>query len=256
MTKKPYVDLAFIVPLPEEFERLTAVFVVTKEQVSGTQFIVHLDFATDELTGVAILQEDMGKAAATRAAETILNVFEVGIVAVIGIAGGLSNDVAVGDVCFSGGIVDVLENAKQSTDKDGRAAQEFNSKFFVTDPLLTFAFKYVQLGSDVKPGFTDWQQRQHLKAKELIPGQFVGRQKKNEEIGTPQIHYGNIACGSVSKSEIYSSNLKQIDRKILAVETESGGVFHACQGHATPAIAIRGICDYADKNKSKLRIAD
>ena len=29
-------------------------------------------------------------------------------------------------------------------------------------------------------------------------------------------------------------------------------MFHACQGHATPAITVRGICDYADKNKSKL----
>ena len=169
MTGKSYVDLAFVVPLREEFERLTTVFSVTKEQVSGTQFIVHLDLVKDELTGVAILQEDMGKAAATRAAETLLNLFEVGIVIVVGIAGGLSNDVAVGDVCFPGAIVDVLENTKQSSDKDGRVAQEFNSKFFITDPLLTFAFKYVQLGSNVKASFIDWQLRQYTKAKVLIP---------------------------------------------------------------------------------------
>lgn len=63
---------------------------------------------------------------------------------------------------------------------------------------------------------------------------------------------GALACGAVSASELYNSKLKDINRKFLAIETESGGVFEKCKAHGVPALTIRGISDRADRDKSTL----
>jgi nucleoside phosphorylase len=117
---------------------------------------------------------------------------------------------------------------------------------------LSFAIKYVSLGEDTEGIFEDWRLRQYYAARLIIPGEFIGRNNTNESIAIPDIHVGSIACGAVSKSEIYVAALKKLDRKILAIETESGGVFEVARGASVPAVTIRGICDYADKNKTKL----
>lgn len=252
MTIKEYVDIGFIVPLQEELERLEKYFPKLYDEVNGTVYHTHLEMGVTGLKGVAYLQDAMGKAAATRATSALLDKYDVGLVVVLGIAGGLSNDVAVGDVCVSGSIIDVLENAKLSDGKRGAVNTEFNSQFYATDSRLTFAVRYSQIGLGVKGRFESWQLERYYAAKELIPGEFIGRNDKNEVVGLPRVHDGSLVCGAVSKSAIYKSNLKTIDRKVLALETESGGVFHTAQLAGVDAIAIRGVCDYADKNKNKL----
>jgi nucleoside phosphorylase len=249
---KPYVDIAFIVPLREEFERLTSFFPIRSDHVDPPIFWADLDLGVSDITAVAILQDSMGKAAASRATEAILQRYDVGFLAVIGIAGGLSGDVAIGDVCFTGPLFDVLENSKISDNTKGTLKVEFNSIPFKSDALLTFAIKYVSLGGDTRASFEDWQLRQAVAATELIPGEFIGRSDRNEKVGFPQIHEGSIVCGAVSKSEVYKSNLAALDRKLLAIETETGGVFSVADPRRVPVVTIRGICDYADKNKSKL----
>ena len=64
------------------------------------------------------------------------------------------------------------------------------------------------------------------------------------------MHEGIIACGSVSGSPKYNEKLRAIDRKVLAVETEAGGLFSVARQHGVPAIAIRGISDYAGVDKN------
>ncbi|MBB4184779.1 nucleoside phosphorylase [Sinorhizobium terangae] len=249
---KPYIDIAFIIPLREEFDRLTATFPIKRDFVDGLNFWAELDLGVEDCSAVALLQDAMGKAAAVRATNAVLAKYEVGFFAVVGIAGGLSSDVAIGDVCFTGPLLDILENSKVSDSSKGKLKIEFNSIPFKTDALLTFALKYVSLGSDTKGAFEEWQLTQHYDGARLVPGEFIGRKDKNEKLGLPQIHEGSIVCGAVSKSEVYKSNISGLDRKLLAIETETGGVFSAADPHKVPVVTIRGICDYADKNKNKL----
>ena len=248
---RTYVDIAVIVPLHEEFVRLEAVFKTTEQSIFGTSIISRLDSSHSGISMIAILQGDMGKNAATIAAERLLSNFNPSLIVVLGIAGGLSGDTAVGDVCFTGTIADVLENAKIS-EKGGRQKVEFNTKFFNTDDHLRFSLSYSKLGMDVKAQFEEWSLINYYAAKNLIPGEFIGRDSKNEVIGIPNIHFGTIVCGQVGKSDIYKSDLKNIDRKVLALETESGGVFAVADSYGCPVVTIRGICDYADKNKNDL----
>ncbi|KDR86359.1 hypothetical protein L903_03005 [Agrobacterium sp. JL28] len=223
--------------------------------VEGTIYIADLVLGAGDLTAVVALQDDMGKAAASRAASTLLAKYDIGVISVIGIAGGLSNDVGIGDVCFTGPLLDVLENSKISETKKGVIKIEFNLIPYKTDPHLSFSFKYSSFGSDIKDEFEHWQLERFYASKELVPGEFIGRKNKNELIGIPRIHDGSIVCGSVSKSDLYKSNVVGIDRKLLAVETETGGVFSVADSFGVPVITVRGICDYADGNKNKLEEA-
>lgn len=248
---RDYVDICIIVPLREEFKRLIARFPVKNETTKGTILAVELETGVPTVKAVAILQDDMGKSAATRAAEFAVSKYNIGVFIVVGIAGGISNDVAVGDVCITGSVIDVLENAKVS-DKGGGLSMELSSNFYNTNPRLTFAVTYFSIGKDTISAYEDWQLTQYYAARSLISGDFIGRGSKNEVIGMPELHDGNIVCGSVSKSSIYKSLMKGLDRKVLAVETEAGGVFHVAAMYEIPAIAIRGICDYSDENKNQL----
>lgn len=250
MSEKPYADIGFIIPLAEEFDGLERVFPRLEQYVDGVQFHTKIDLGRNDLSAVAFLQDDMGKSASARAADRMFASYDIGIVIVLGIAGGLSSDASIGDICFSGTIIDVLENAKIGEDKKSQKAK-YTPKFLSTDPRLSFALKYVKLGSDTRSAFEHWQLEQYYLARSDVPGPFVGKDSANEEIAIPDAHEGNIACGAVSKSELYKTDFHNIDRKILAIETESGGSFHSAALAGVPAVTIRGICDYADSNKNK-----
>ena len=173
---KPYFDIAFIVPLREEYEVLTEIFPVISDRVDGTQFHARLDTGTSNVTAVAYLQDDMGKAAASRSAGALLQAYDVGITVVIGIAGGLSSDVGIGHICLSGSVVDVLENSRLVSNTLGYPVQEFAPKFFSTNSLLTFAFKYVSLGVELKSTYEAWQSASLTQARVLNPEQFYWSQ--------------------------------------------------------------------------------
>ncbi|MGE0285234.1 MAG: hypothetical protein AB7I42_01240 [Bradyrhizobium sp.] len=84
----------------------------------------------------------------------------------------------------------------------------------------------------------------------------MGKNNKHETIGTPIVRSGLIACAAVSGSEKYNKDIRALDRKILAVETESGGLFAVAKRNGIPALTIRGVSDYAghgvDKNVFEL----
>ena len=221
---KVYIDIGFIIPLREEFERLTASFIRIGDGVHGTQYYAILNMGGDKLTGVAFLQNEMGKDAAARATTTLLELYDVGLIMVLGIAGGLSGDAAIGDVCITGTVFDVLENAKFS-DNNGRLLPEFAPIIHHTDELLSFCLKYISLGKDTAGIFEDWRLKQHYAALARIPGQFIGRNNTNETVAIPDIHVGSIACGSVSKSEGLCLGFEKAGYKIFRNRNGVGAVF-------------------------------
>jgi hypothetical protein len=84
----------------------------------------------------------------------------------------------------------------------------------------------------------------------LIPHEFTGKDGKKESIRRPRVYEGAIACAVVSASPDYNKKLKGIDRKILAIETESGGMFSVAQQRGVPALTVRGISDYGSIDKN------
>jgi nucleoside phosphorylase len=249
---RPYVDIVIVVPLLEEFQRLEKSFRSLDQTVRGMNVITRLDVGNPELSVVAVLQHEQGKTAAIRATEQALADYEAGLVIVLGIAGGLDGEAAIGDICITGTVIDVLDNAKVSEDEDGQDIIDFDPTFYKTDDYLNFSMFYAKIGADVRPAYEDWQLEQYDAGSKIVPGEYVGRGEKNEKIGLPDLHSGTIICGYVSQSAKYAKRFKQVDRKVLAIETEAGGVFYSALRNGVPAISVRGISDYADANKKLL----
>ena len=71
----------------------------------------------------------------------------------------------------------------------------------------------------------------------------------------PRTLCGDIVCALVSKSAKFNKRLCDLNRKFLAIETESGGLFPGAGSKGSPVIVIRGISDYADDNKTALELS-
>jgi nucleoside phosphorylase len=195
-------------------------------------------------------QSTMGRTACQEAANNCLIEFDCGILICIGIAGGLSLDLNIGDICYSGSIIDVLDNAKI---KDGPLTKQdlLLSPVHYSSPRdLTIPISLDRINPLTKAAYTAWASELEASGKMLIPGSFHGKGNKLETISRPNVREGAIACGLVSASPEYNAKLMAIDRKILAIETESGGLFAAALQHGVPAMTIRGISDYAGVEKN------
>jgi nucleoside phosphorylase len=248
---RPYFDVLVIVPLEEELEVFFEEFPQAQDFSNDRTFRSSVQVGEVDPSVLVVRQDGMGKAHATSAASTALQDFDVGMVICLGIAGSLSNDLKLGDVCYSTSIMDVLDNAKVSDDKD-KLNVALSPSFFMTDHAFVGAFNFMRLKANAKPEYTSWEERCTKAAEALLPSEIKGRHGRLETIRTPKSKEGTIVCRSVTDSESYNERLKQTDRKVLAIETESGGIFPIAQMKGIPAMSIRGISDYANPGKNAL----
>jgi len=252
---KKYFDVVIVTPLEEEFISCLAHFSDPKDVSTATEIRFEVSVPNAYLRIILVQQFAMGKTEAMLSCAAILNDFDVGIIVCLGIAGGISDDANIGDVCYSSNVIDVLDNAAITDGNSGDLGVSFSPTNYSTPRDVVIALNL----SRVNPGQTEeykrWQDDRHETAAKLLPDEFIGKHGKPERIQKPTSRGGTIVCGNVSRAKQYKEKLKQIDRKTLAIETESGGIFACAQERSVPAIAVRGIADYADDNKSHLEAA-
>jgi nucleoside phosphorylase len=248
MSKREYFDVGVIIPLKEEMVAFQEHFDLVKDYSTEVSFRYTFNSEAKGITGIVIQQAEMGKSAAFQAATDLLENHEIGLLICLGIAGSISNDMRIGDVCYSERIIDVLDNAKVS-ERSGKTIHEFSPSNYGTDTRLVSALNFSSIHPDLKEKYQEWQERRREFAIKMIPGEYTGRSGK-ECFGAPNSMAAKIACAAVSKSKNYNDELLKLERKIAAIETESGGVFRAAGQR--PALTIRGISDYADGDKTLL----
>ena len=161
----------------------------------------------------------MGKTSAQRTAKILLDKFDTKIIICLGIAGSLSNDLGLGDVCYSGSIIDVLDNSKASDVADGIDI-EFSPTHFLTPREIEISLNQIRISPELRQSYERWQFNQWEFVEAILPNGARGRDGHTELTGPPNSMNGTIACAGVSKSEKYNTRLRGLDRKILAVETE------------------------------------
>ncbi|RJX68518.1 hypothetical protein D6858_05715 [Tsuneonella suprasediminis] len=261
--KKQYFDIALVVPLEEELIQVMQRFPSVENRSTDTVLCHVVNSGSPDISMVVVQQQGMGKTHATNATNFLLTQYDVGLMICLGIAGSLSDDMHLASVCYSGRVADVLDNNKisdlgsgsEENDADD-ADTEFSPYHYETPDKFTQAFNFARTQSDVRPAYLTWLEERKVAAENLVPGEVPAPGGQNERIGAPITLSGVIVCGMVSKSKVYNEKLRKVDRAVLAVETESGGVFAQAKYHGnTPAMSIRGISDYADKDKKKLEQA-
>lgn len=257
--EKQYFDIALVIPLEEELIQVMERFESVENRTTDTVFCHVVNSGNPDISMIVIQQQGMGKTHATNAANSLLTRYDIGLIVCLGIAGSLSDDMRLGSVCYSGKIADVLDNNKISDldnvdeEQVGEADTELSPDHYDTPDNFTQAFNFARTQSDVRPAYLRWQEDRAAAANSLVPDEVPAPDGKTERIAEPTTQSGVIVCGMVSKSKVYNEKLRKVDRAVLAVETESGGVFSQAKYHGqVPAMSIRGISDYADKEKKKL----
>lgn len=254
MSQREYFDIVMIIPLEEELIAVLDAFDCTEDRTNRSALRYVIADGVSTLKILVIQQNDMGRTNAAVAAAAALNEFHVGLIISLGIAGGLSGDLHLGDVCYSGGIIDVLDNIKTVDAAHGAIDQAFSPTHYSTDTEITVALNLIRVMPGLRKIYMQWQIDREAHANALLPIAIVGRGGIKETIGKPATKNGAIACGTVSKSDQYNEKLFDIDRKILAIDTESGGIFSEARRAQTSALTIRGISDYADGSKNSLEV--
>jgi nucleoside phosphorylase len=203
-------------------------------------------------TILAIQCTGAGRIHAANALQEACLRYDIGVVVCVGIAGALSSDLRLGDVCYTGTVTDIFDNAKASDDEAQGIDLSFVPTLFSTDQTLSISFNFLRTQPDVSGNYRDWQESRQAFALELCGETLPGRGKIKEKVDLPRTLNGDIVCALVSKSPRFNKRLKDLNRKFLAIETESGAVFSVAETNRIPAITVRGISDYADENKTTL----
>jgi nucleoside phosphorylase len=240
-----YFDVIVIVPLDEEFEAALDLFSIEESLTTPTQLRFAAKGQDSDLSILLVKQIKSGKNENQIAILAALEDYNCGVLVCMGIAGGLSGDLNIGDVCYTGSIYDLLDNARTTDTKDAKAEMAFSPTYYESPLEITVALSVDRFDPESRPKHIQWMVEREAFGKSLIPNEFTGKDGKKEKIGPLNIREGALACAAVSDSVEYNKKIRAIDRKMLAIETESGGLFSIAKLKKIPAFTIRGISDYA-----------
>jgi nucleoside phosphorylase len=250
-----YIDIVLVVPLEIELQEVLSVFPLKQDLTTPAMFRGIVDLGDTEISALVVHQESMGKTAAARALRSITKEYKCGLAVSIGIAGSLSSDANLLDVCYSGELIDVGENSRVSDGSSGSLNIDFSPTFYSTEKSLTQAINYSRIIPNIKCLHEKWGIEQLEFAKTLLTEAGIASNDKNFPKRAPCSLNGTIVCvPNVVKSEAYKKRLSEVQRKILAIEMEAAGVFEAAKevDSNIECIVIRGISDNSDKNKASL----
>lgn len=247
--------LGLLIPLAEEYLAIADVLPAQRSFQSGDELLYELSTPG----GAAILAAvvgDAGQEHAAVVAERLIATGEVDVLAVVGIAGSLSKDAALGDVVVPT-VTDLYgHSAKAVTAASGdRHELLLAGDPFRTDRWLTAIVEQIQLRPELRGAWADWRARSEARAVQLGLGGAEARAWSH----TPtEVLLGHLASGSeVGASTFFVNWLKQRDRSYLAIEMEAGGVSVSAHRRLTahPVLVVRGISDLSDERKGQLEAA-
>ncbi|MER8490237.1 hypothetical protein NKH53_18410 [Mesorhizobium australicum] len=192
-------------------------------------------------------QDDQGVSTTSATIRAVKRLMTPHLVVCVGIAGSLSDDVALGDVAFSQEIIDITENQKV---QDGKT--EFRPRYFGSNMGLD---KRVGL-SAVHPKLIEFYSAWQAACTANFDIECATLPAELKSRSTPVAVRGPIVCGPVIADKKLKTRLKSVNRKALAIETEASGAYHAIdRGERTEVLVIRGISDHADDTKKVTEIS-
>ncbi len=203
-----------------------------------------------------ILVGEMGETQATLSTERLISAFDPPVIVSIGIAGGVHGDLSVGDVHVPSQATQYLQDSRAMPAADSRFAVVPGAPAYRADPTLlravrTFEFNHPeQHRTWVADGRADFERLlpDASQREGLVTGKVVHGKAK-------LLADGHVATGPVvGAAPAFSAWIRSHDRNVKSLEMESAAVLLAAQTRTQPkrALAIRGISDKGDADKSKL----
>lgn len=262
------VDILLYVALSEEtdsvLEMLGSSFLPRElKDVALTGFFGSLPGPTsDRDFSVALVPAGkMGNTHSATVVSLLIEKLKPADVVVIGIAGSLSNDMEPGDVFIPDSINEYLANSA-THGEEGAWSFRTSTNSFQTSARLLNRFQF--FAHTQKSKYQAWQIETRQLRTDLISSaieaDLVAADLRMR--GVCKLYAGDdrkLASGpAVGKGKAFMEwILREVDRKVAAMEMETAGVYNAAivRTPAPRTIAIRGISDYADARKEKIEAA-
>lgn len=224
-------DFGLIVALPLEYHAIEAeVKDLTKIRSHGGAVFYRGTFTTNsgrKLQLLVALLDSPGNIASGIAATLMVEYYKAEFIVNIGIAGGIRNEVVLGDVV-------------------------------VGHTVLYYESKKVTTSGD-KPDFKTLSCRPGATRQTHDPERYLGRVSalrptEPEVSRSPRASFdGTIASGEkvIGDPSLLETLKDTVSRKTVACDNESAGIYMAVKGLSggTPVLAVRAISDYADEKK-------
>lgn len=245
-------DILLVIPLEEELLEVQKFFKSIEDLSTSKAYRHNVDTGNDRLSMLVVQQQEMGRTSARDAVESAFDDYSFSLVISLGIAGSLTGDINLCDVCYSYEIYDVYDNTKALEGEDGELDIAFSPYHEKCPESVVSAISFIRTQPTLQDAYASWQLEREEIAKQRFQKPVVGRGGAKEVIGQPKSRECKVVCAAVSKSEKYNDKLRSVDRKLFAIETESGGISAALRRRDVQSITIRGISDYADKSKGQL----
>lgn len=216
--------------MSEEIERLKSQMQIESSEVVGHKTIYS---GTLQNKDVVLVFSGWGKVASASTATLLIERYQVDKIIFTGVAGGVSENLNVGDI--------VISNALVQHDMD--CAGVMGIKRFEV-PLVGIQEFIPEVAL---------QQHAHQAAKDYLQNDLANDVKQEElenfHINQPSIHSGLIASGDqFITSHEKLMTLREDLPNLLAVEMEGAAVAQVAHAYDLPFIVIRTISDKADDN--------
>jgi nucleoside phosphorylase len=249
-------DVAVVVALKEEFRFLFERFESRHTHVedggcSYYVFDVPGVTASRPFRCVATLIGEMGTNRTGVVVEKAFGRWDPSIVVLVGIAGGIHDDIKLGDVVVASEVENYFEGAKAS-DSAGktefrRAGDSFKTNHALLGRVRNFEFTN-------RAAYRRWEQICSERRKTLR-SDVDALVRDGLLRALPAQREGHIASGPlVVTSKEFTSWIREGDRSCIAIEMEAGGLMIAAHMDTEhrDALVVRGISDFGDERKAKL----
>jgi nucleoside phosphorylase len=250
-TARSSYDLGLIIPTREEFEyvRRSVPFRPITDVDKGYWFEFSLP---GQRWGVAHVLFDMGLVATAAATGRLLGRFRPEVLAVVGIGGGLSPKLALGDVVVGSVIQEYMKAAKVASDPaSGTVILPSGANWPLAERLRNFTNHFKYFAED---DHRAWVRYARIRAAEddLPLTTTPGARRQ------PDYHLLPIASGDfVVADPVFKQWLVSYDRMRSVIEMEAAGAARAVQEYDKDValLVLRGVSDFADQQKSALEPA-
>ena len=257
------VDIAIIIALEEEFQCFSEYVEIIhdKDELLSLHYYL-FEYQTND-TGyiyrcVAGFVGEMGPTSSAVYADRILSKFQPATLVNIGLAGGLSDDVRVGDVVIADVVDEYITSAKAVKRTTGKRGPSPDFAFTLSgrtynctrDHVLNCDnFKYsnpVEYGQWLE-NCTD---RLTQEVDKEIRDKYITKKVLRE---MPQVFIGHLASGPiVSATRYFKEFLIKRDRKYQAIDMESAGIMYASLDRNSHTLIVKGVSDFGDDAKKKM----
>ncbi|MEN3146031.1 hypothetical protein ABCW43_01825 [Neorhizobium sp. IRAMC:178] len=244
-------QVMIFVPMDEEFAQIASYFKLEEDLSAEFDTICYTATLPPlDLRFLLCKPRMWGNAESQMLVQELLERTGTRVIFCVGIAGAISDDLNIGDVAVSNAIFDVSERQKL-TDKGAH----FDTDIFQPAEKLAQRIAFLHSHPKLSQLLGEWQLDTINNLDRFLREAKLGVQDEADARALcsdgANFLIGAILSGPVGQSSKFKRQARAIKRKMLALETESGGVARAAARKNIPMLTIRGISDLADESKNK-----